>query len=137
MSTTSAKPKRSHDRAQQQGLTRIGVHISVLKTTQLTADRILNQTGKLLRPSELLDWLAYAGDPLEEIGMCVTQHIPYEVCITVRPVHNVPFVSVVNGAKQPSEGQSAATPSSPLPANKARKLKKKNIADSEPLLGLE
>lgn len=138
MSTASStKPKRSHASAKLQGLTRIGVHESVLKTVQRAVDRIRKTTGKRLRPGELLDWLAEAEDTLVAIGTNIAKLRPVEVSVDVQAAHTGPFVSVVNGPKQPSAVGSTVSPSPALTAKKTHQRKKKDITGTESLPGLE
>lgn len=135
--TNPSKPRRSHHRAKQQGLTRVGVHESVLKTAQRAVDQVRKITGKQLRLGELFDWLAGAEESLVIIGTHIAVHRPYEVLIDAQAAQATSFVRVVNGWKQTSNLKPLAVPEAPPSVKKSQKQKKKYIAGSESFPGFD
>lgn len=121
--TGSSKPRRSHHRATQQGNTRVGVHVSVLKTICQVCSDVEKRTGKRLRPSEILDWLADAAESLQKIGNYVATGRPYDVTIDVRASDSRPSLYVVNESN-PASTASSSTAQEPAPSQRKSPVKK-------------
>lgn len=132
-----SKARRSHARAKQRGLTRVGVHETVLRTVNDAISGVEKRTGKRLQPCELLDFLRWAGESLTQIGECIVSYRRVKVLMYVLPEDPAPLVQVVNGGTQSSPVGYAAPQIESLFATKLPKGKKNELAGSQTFPGME